>query len=185
MNVNWRFSRNVSSTRYLFNSRFQFEEASAFNVVAIPSIASPEDIVNNAYNRVEQTYLYDGEVEPEESYERDLSAQLNLNAPFTLTSDLVAKVTGGVKIQAEGPRTKQRLCIVTPGQDRSGVRPTHHSQYGSPGFAYGADARDRLSVYVELPGSGVQCRTVPGWAVRFRRKRGPEGAPLLPRPLSA
>jgi TonB-dependent receptor len=135
MNVNWRLSRNVSSTRYLFNSRFQFEEASAFNIVAIPPIASPDDLINNAYNRVDQTYLYDGEVEPEEAFERDLAFQTNLQAPFTISSDLVVKLKAGAKFR-EKVRERNRDFASSRLDKTDPNYPEHHSRYGTPGFEY-------------------------------------------------
>jgi len=57
LKLDWKVSRSASSTQYPYNSRFEFEEANAFNVSNIPSIRSPEDIIGNAYNRVGNAYL--------------------------------------------------------------------------------------------------------------------------------
>ena len=142
MKLDWKLSRSASSTQYPYNSRFEFEEANAFNVSNIPSIRSPEDIIGNAYNRVGNAYLYDGEVEPERSYERDLSAQVNVEWPFALTSDIVGRVKGGVKFREkfrdrDRDYASKRLDIT----DSKFAR--YHSQYGTPGF-----------VYDRMPGTG-------------------------------
>jgi len=142
MKFNWKVSRSASTTRYPFNSRFQFEEANAFNTVKIPPIASPEDLINNAYNRIENAYLYDGEVEPERSYERDFSTQLNLDVPYAITSEIVGKLRAGAKYreklrERDRDYASKRLDITDP------KFAMYHSQYGKEGF-----------VYNRMPGSG-------------------------------
>lgn len=135
MSINWRLSRNASATRYPFNSRFQFEESGAFNVQNIPPIASPDDIINNARNRVDLTYLYDGEVEPELSYERDLTAQLNTEVPYTITSSLVGKLKAGFKIR-DKLRERDRGYASSRLDKPDANYARYHTGYGTPGFQY-------------------------------------------------
>ncbi len=135
LSLNWKLSRAASSTRYPYNSRFQFEEAGAFNTGNIPPIASPDDIINNAYNRVQNAYLYDGEFEPEEAYERDLAAQVNVKWPYAITQNIVGSVKAGTKIrekirERDRNYASRRLDITDSNFGRS------HSQYGKPGFTY-------------------------------------------------
>ena len=140
--LNWRVSRNVSTTRYPFNSRFQFEEANAFNTTAIPAIASPDDIIRNARNRVDQAYLYDGEVEPERSYERDLNAQIDVEVPYSLSDWLAGKLKIGGKIR-EKVRERDRSYASSRLDKTDPKYAQYHSQYGTPGF-----------VYDRMPGTG-------------------------------
>jgi TonB-dependent receptor len=135
MKVNWRVSRTSSMTRYPFNSRFQFEEANAFNTSNIPSIASPDQLIENAYNRWTTAYLYDGEVEPERSMERDLSAQFNVTIPYTVSAELVGTAKAGIKYrdklrERDRDYATKRLDITDSNFER------FHSRYGTPGFSY-------------------------------------------------
>ena len=147
MTMNWKLSRNASATRYPYNSRFQFEEANAFNTANIPAIASPADIINNAYNRVENAYLYDGEVEPENSFERDLTAQINLEVPYSVTDNLVGKLKGGFKIR-DKVRERDRGYASTRLDKTDPNYPLFHSKYGTPGFQY-----------TRMPGTGYAYMT--------------------------
>lgn len=142
LRFNWKLSRSASSTRYPFNSRFQFQEQNAFNTSAISAIASPEDLINNAYNRTENAFLYDGEYEPERSYESNFSGQLNLEWFYSITSNLVGKVKGGVKFR-DKLRERDRSYAGNR-LDKTDVNyARYHSQYGAPGF-----------VYERMPGTG-------------------------------
>ncbi len=147
LSLNWRVSRNVSTTRYPFNSRFEFEEANAFNTPNIPPIASPDDIIRNARNRVDLAYLYDGEFEPERSYERDLTGQLNIEIPYTLASWVVGKVKAGFK-QRDKLRERDRGYAVRRLDENDQNYPRYHTQYGQPGF-----------VYQRMPGTGYAFMT--------------------------
>jgi len=135
LKINWKLSRSASTTRYPFNSRFQFQEMSAFNTSAIPAIASPEDLINNAFNRTENAFLYDGEYEPERSFERDLSAQVNLEWPFTISSTIVGKLKGGGKLR-EKSRERDRSYAANRLDKTDPNYGTFHSLYGTPGFTY-------------------------------------------------
>jgi TonB-dependent receptor len=135
LKLDWRMSRSASQTRYPYNSRFQFQELNAFNVVGIPQFASPTDLIINAYNRPENAFLYDGEVEPEKSYERDLAAQLNAEWQYTVTSDIAGKLKVGGKFrdklrERDREFASKRLDITDPNFGR------YHSQFGTPGFTY-------------------------------------------------
>jgi TonB-dependent receptor len=142
LKLDWKLLRSAASTRYPYNSRFEFEEANAFNVGNMPPIRSPQDIVGNAYNRVENAYLYDGEVEPEQSYERDLSAQANIEWPFAITSDVVGRVKGGAKFR-EKLRERDRDYASKRLDITDSNFPLYHTKYGTPGF-----------VYDRMPGTG-------------------------------
>jgi TonB-dependent receptor len=133
--MDWRVARSSAMTRYPYNSRFQFEEANAFNTANIPTIAAPEDLINNAFNRVANAYLYDGEFEPERSYERDLAAQLNIEMPYTLISNMAGKIKGGVKFR-EKKRDRDRDYASSRLDKTDSEYGTHHSLYGTPGFMY-------------------------------------------------
>lgn len=142
LSLNWRLSRNVSTTRYPFNSRFQFEEPNAFNTAAIPAIATPGDIIRNARNRTDLAYLYDGEVEPERSYERDLTAQMDVEVPYTVADWIVGKVKAGLKVR-EKLRERDRSYATSRLDKTDAQYPQYHSQYGTPGFTF-----------VRMPGTG-------------------------------
>jgi TonB-dependent receptor len=140
--LNWKLNHSASSTRYPFNSRFQFEESTAFNTVEIPPVASPDDLIKNAYNRVDQAYLYQGEVEPERSYERDLSAQINIEYPYAITSDIVGKVKVGGKYR-DKLRERDRDYLSSRLDKTDPKYGQYHSKAGTPGF-----------VYERMPGTG-------------------------------
>ena len=135
LKVDWRLSRSASMTRYPFNSEFEFEEVGAFNTGQIPQIASPDDILNNAYNIVEDTYLRKGKCEPERSAERDLSAQLNLKWPYAITSNIVGNLKAGTKFRNK-LRQRDRDYLVRRLDSSNDDFAVHHSKYGAPGFEY-------------------------------------------------
>ncbi len=133
--LDWRVSRNASTTRHPFASEFEFEEVGAFNTGNIPQFATPDDILSNAYNLVDETYLRKGKYEPERSFERDLSAQMNVEMPYTITSRLAGKLKGGVKFRHK-LRERDRDYLVRRLDITDSEFAKHHSQYGQPGFVY-------------------------------------------------
>jgi TonB-dependent receptor len=135
VNLDWRVSRNASTTRHPFASEFEFEEVGAFDTGNIPQIATPEDILNNAYNLVDETYLRKGKYEPERSFERDLTAQVNLKVPYLLTSNLVGHLKFGAKFR-EKLRERDRDYLVRRLDITDDLFEVYHSKYNQPGFVY-------------------------------------------------
>ncbi len=135
LRMDWRVSRSASTTRYPYHSTFEFEEVGAFNTANIPQFASPEDIIDNASNIVDNTYFREGEFEPERSHERDLTAQLNLEWSYSITRDIVGKLKGGAKYR-EKLRERDRDYALRRLDITDDFFEDYHTRSGEAGFVF-------------------------------------------------
>jgi len=134
-NIDWRLSRTASLTRHPFDSRIRSKERGAFDRAKLPDFFGPDDLINSAFNNLDNMSLYQADFYTEKSFERDYSAQLNLKIPYALTSNLAGYVKfGGKYINKSKTRDRghgvDRLDNTKPGYD------THHTRWGAPNFEY-------------------------------------------------
>jgi len=133
--LNWRFSRTASLTRVPFNNSISFLEQSAFDQTRLPNFFGPHELINAAYNNLDNTGLYSGDFTTNKSSVRDYAGQLNLQIPYTMTSNIAGFIKFGGKYfyhssDNEYGEARERLDRPSKGLER------HHTQFGTPGFEY-------------------------------------------------
>ncbi|UCH63944.1 MAG: TonB-dependent receptor [Fidelibacterota bacterium] len=135
--VDWRLSRTASLTRHPFDSRFGAKEQGAFDVAQFGDPHGPDVLINAAYNNLEQTTLDASHVYSEKSQETDLTAQFNVEIPYSLTRKLVGYVKFGGKYinkSKERDRGEGYHGIYMDYNNTAFER--HHTRYEYPDFEY-------------------------------------------------
>ncbi|UCE07009.1 MAG: TonB-dependent receptor [bacterium] len=133
--LDWRLSRIASLNRNPYDSHIRFLELAAFDLSQLPAIFNADELINAAFNDLDETYLYQGHYYTEKSQERDLTARMNFEIPYTFTRKIAGYLKFGGKYNNKSrERDKEyanaRLEFWTSAYER------HHTRYGEPGFEY-------------------------------------------------
>ena len=140
--VDWRLSRSESYSRIPFNNIVDIREQSAYDYSKMSDFKTPDEIINAARNNIAETYLYELWFDTEKSFERDLTGQVNIQRPFTLTKYIAGKIKVGGKIkeklkERDRGSSASRLDGTVEGMRVSQMLERHHSLSGTPGFQFG------------------------------------------------
>ncbi len=133
--MDWRLSRTESLTRHPYVSRISFRERGGFDTGQFRDVMGPDILINSAYNNLENTNMQNGNFTTEKSLERDLSAQVNIQIPYTLSRNMAGFVKLGGKIRdkiknRDRYQRDHRLDNTNLNYER------HHTRYGEPGFEF-------------------------------------------------
>ncbi|MHC4676367.1 MAG: TonB-dependent receptor, partial [Planctomycetota bacterium] len=150
--MDWRLSRTASLTRHPFDNRIRGAEPAAFDASKIAAIYGtphgPDVLLDAALNDIYATYLYQGDFYSDRSQERDLTAQFNMEIPYTLTRKMAGYVKFGGKYinkskeRDRGHQTSRLDCKDDPRRypgnknHMNAAIERHHSHYGDPDFEY-------------------------------------------------
>ncbi|HPN36735.1 MAG TPA: TonB-dependent receptor [bacterium] len=133
--MDWRLSRTASMTRHPYHNYIRFRELSAFDRSNLPEFFGPDQLIDAAYNNLNNTFMYEGILYTEKAFERDQSAQLNFQWPFTLARFLAGKVKMGGKYVNKAKDRDRGSAIDRLDTDAEEFA-WHHTRYGQPGFVY-------------------------------------------------
>ena len=145
-NLDWRFSRTATLGRTPFNSNFNFLEQGAFDRTQLPDFCGADVLIKAAYNNFDNTSLERGSFYTYKSFERNYTAQLNLQIPYTMTNNVAGFIKFGGKYvnsssDFDNSSRSKLLGSVLPAYVRQ------HTQFGTPGFKYKSDSAGRPSIY--------------------------------------
>ncbi len=101
--IDWGLSSSRSFTRIPFDNSFTFIEKGGFDKTLLPQSFGPHDLVNSAFNNLQNTYLYNGGFSQQSSIEEELSGKLNINIPYTISD----QISGYVKFGGTYRRTSR------------------------------------------------------------------------------
>ena len=135
-NLDWSLSRSVSLTRYPFNSFVRFRETSAFDQSLIPAENfSINVLLDAARNKYDNMSSQTGTFSTDKSFERDYSAQMNFELPFTLSREIAGFMKMGGKYTTKiKERDKNHYRCFLHGTQPGFAR--YHTQNGTPGFEF-------------------------------------------------
>lgn len=133
--LDWRVSRNSALTRHPYDNLIRIRETGAFDRSKLGESFGPEQFVNSAYNDLTKTGLYEGYFYTEKSFERDYTTQLNLQVPYSITSNVAGFIKlGGKYVQKLKERDRGYRSARLDNLNYNYA--AHHSKYGTPGFVY-------------------------------------------------
>ena len=134
--IDWSVANSNATNEHPSTNEFRTQEQSAFNQSLLPpEIVQASDLILAANNRIDETFLYQGEVYQEESKEKDFSAQLNYKKSLILTDKIAGNIKIGTKYiskykDRESEGFKARL-------DKSYSEfEEYHTQYGDENFTF-------------------------------------------------
>lgn len=99
----WGLSSSRSFTRIPFDNSFTFMEKGGFDKTLLPQFFGPHELVNSAFNNLQNTYLYNGGFSQQSSIEEELTGKLNINIPYTISE----QVSGYIKFGGSYRRTSR------------------------------------------------------------------------------
>ncbi len=148
-NLDWRVSRSSSLTRHPYDNYIRFQEKSAFDQTKFPANFGPDVLLDAAYNNLDKTHLYSGNFYTEKQSERDYTAQVNLQIPYTMTSKIAGYVKMGGKYvnKAKNRDRNQGYARFDMGQKTSTAYARHHTRYGDPDFEFLKTESGEHSIY--------------------------------------
>ncbi|MCF6269805.1 MAG: TonB-dependent receptor [Melioribacteraceae bacterium] len=146
--IDWRLARNVSNTRILYDSQFNFRDEGAVDAALLPQEdISADNIIKATTIDLTDLALFGSSFRQEESFDRDLTATLNFKVPFAISNSFSGYLQFGGRYFA-----KNRV------RDRSLYRPAwtqlvsdnkiqiYHSRWGEPGFVFHENSTGNPSV---------------------------------------
>jgi TonB-dependent receptor len=143
--ITWQVSRLASTTRHPSDITFLFREENALDMTNLvgKGYYGPADLIAVARRDLTNTHLFDVNLRQEHSNEEDITAQLNLKIPYTLTSLMAGYVKLGGKVldkSRDRDRSRDRISSTDIGNDfrhpDGSQLEYYHSQYGTPGFEF-------------------------------------------------
>ncbi len=133
--IDWRLSRTASMTRHPYDSRFRFQEKSAFDQSMLPQYATADQLIAAAVNDLDKTFLYQGNYYEEKAFERDYNAQFNVEIPYMIINNIAGKLKFGAKYTSKS-KIRDRLHANKRLDSSSEAFERHHSKYGDPDFEF-------------------------------------------------
>ncbi len=153
LKIDWRLSRSTSLQRVPFESYIRFKETSPFNIEDLPPQPNGDDLVRSAKNDYLNTHAYEGHFYNEKSWERDITGQLNLNLPYTISNQLAGYLKLGGKFRAKD-RERDRTHLSRRLDTFRAQYELYHTQYGKPGFEYVYTEREGYASFLNYVDRG-------------------------------
>ena len=134
--IEWRLASSSSYNEHPSTHEFRMQEQSAFNQALLPNeVVEASDLIFAANNNINETYLYQGEVYRERSYENDFSAQLDYKYSFVLNKNLTFNIKAGTKYIRKSKDRESEDFDARLDKPNSQFE-TNHSQYGDDNFVF-------------------------------------------------
>ena len=138
--IDWRVANSSSYNEHPSTHEFRMQEQSAFNQSLLPSEdaerpVEASDLILAANNDINETYLYQGEVYRERSYENDFSAQFDYKYSFVLNKNLTIKIKAGSKFIRKSKDRKSEDFDARLDKSNNQFE-TNHRQYGNDNFEF-------------------------------------------------
>ena len=134
--IEWRLASSSSYNEHPSTHEFRMQEQSAFDQGLLPNeVVEASDLIFAANNNINETYLYQGEVYRERSYENDFSAQLDYKYSFVLNKNLTFNIKAGTKYIRKSKDRESEDFDARLDKPNSQFE-TNHSQYGDDNFVF-------------------------------------------------
>jgi len=134
--IEWRLANSSSHNEHPSTHEFRMQEQSAFDQSLLPNeIVESNDLIFAANNDTNETYLYQGEVYRERSYENDFSAQLDYKYSFVLNKNLTVNIKAGSKYIRKSKDRESEDFDARLDKPNSQFE-TNHRQYGNDNFEF-------------------------------------------------
>ena len=135
--IDWRLSRTASLTRHPYDRSYTFREEGPFDQSILPEIYTADQLINSAKYDLDNTTFFSSALRQEKSFERNYTAQLNIEVPYALTNNIAGFIKFGGKYR---DKIKERDRTYMGGFSWSMTMnekiAQHHTRYGEPGFDF-------------------------------------------------